>query len=480
MTKRNFLLGHGERLTEDVVVRGGGGSKEAPYTFAEAKARLTPMLERAVKDLELLPKDACPRDQAVLALTLNPEYIAKSHFPTELFREVGIEVVGSRPKRVKPEKRSRGRAPIESLTTELFAQGARRALRAWSNALPDWPDKRRGAEQLVSLEEIAAPDPRSKIKGNLPEEGMLPVEVVLHAGELEGEIDILNEFGGFLEARHLSRAFGRRFYAQGLCFIELQMPSEQAEEVATFSTVRALRAMPELRLLRPTIRSAEVPSSHPELPDEPPVSDEVRVAIFDGGVPDGHPLTEWVTPYEFKGIGPVSDRYHEHGVAVTSAALFGHIDTRQPLPRPFAAIDHYRVLDDDPHEDTQELYKVLGRIKSVLDNREYDFINLSIGPCLPIEDDEVHAWTAVLDDKLSRSSTLAVIAVGNDGESDAATGLDRVQVPSDCVNALAVGACDSTELDWQRAPYSSVGPGRSPGVIKPDLVGFGGQWSAHS
>ena len=39
---------------------------------------------------------------------------------------------------------------------------------------------------------------------------------------------------------------------------------------------------------------------------------------------------------------------------------------------------------------------------------------------------------------------------------------------------LAVGACDTPENDWQRAPYSSVGPGRSPGLIKPDLVGFGG------
>ena len=38
MSKRNFLLGKGERLTEDIVVRSGGAPKAAPYTFAEARA----------------------------------------------------------------------------------------------------------------------------------------------------------------------------------------------------------------------------------------------------------------------------------------------------------------------------------------------------------------------------------------------------------------------------------------------------------
>lgn len=474
MPKQNFLLGRGERLTDDVTVPSGPVDKQAPYTFAEARGRLTPMLDRAVGEISDLPADACPRDLAVLSLTLNPEYIAKSYFPIELLRDVGIEVVGSRPKRVTPEKRSRDRTPEEALTTELFARGSRSALRKWSADLPNWSDSRRSASELVSIEEISAPAPRSKIKGHLPDGGILPMEIVLHADEFEGKVDILEEFGRFLEARKLPRDFGRRFYAQGLCFLELDGPSERAEEIATFATVRALRKMPELRVLRPTIRAAGIPSSRPELPDDPPVSDDVRVAIFDGGVPEGHPITEWVTPFEVEGMLPATDDLYEHGVAVTSAALFGHIDPRTPIPRPFAAIDHYRVLDEDPHQDPHELYQVLERIEGVLADQEYDFINLSIGPCLPIEDDDVHAWTAVLDDRLSRSSTLAAIAVGNDGESDSATGLDRVQVPSDCVNALAIGACDTNETDWQRAPYSSVGPGRSPGLIKPDLVGFGG------
>lgn len=471
---QNFLLGRGERLTKDVIVRSGGGPKEAPYSFGEARRRLTPMISETVQKIENLPDDACPNDRAIISLTLNPEYIAKSYFPFELMRDVGMEVVGSRPARVKPEKRSRNRPPVETISTQLFARATRSALRSWENALPDWPATSGREKELPSIEEISAPIPSSKIKGVLPETGTFPLEIVLHAGELEGEMVLLDQFGDFLEARGIERNFGRRFYAKGLCFLELDAESERAEEIAVFSSVRALRKMPELRVLRPTIRSAGIPTAMPDLPDEPPVSRETRVAIFDGGVPPGHPLTEWVTPYELPDMLPATQDLYEHGVAVTSAALFGHIDPKKPIPRPFAAIDHYRVLDEDPAQNLHELYEVLERIDGVLSGQHYDFINLSIGPCLPIEDDDVHAWTAVLDDRLSRTSTLAGIAVGNDGEGDALAGLNRVQVPADCVNALAVGACDTMDADWQRASYSSVGPGRSPGIIKPDLVGFGG------
>ena len=474
MAEKNFLLGRGERLTSDVTVRGGGGPKFAPYTFTEAKKRLTPMLEQAVESFDKLPDDAYPNDQAIVSLTLNPEYIAKSYFPMELLRDVGIEVVGSRPKKLTPEKRSREREPVESMTTELFARGSRTALRSWSSGISSWSEDRKSAQELASIELISAPEAKDKIKGELPTSGNHLMEVVLHADGIEGERGAVKNFENFLNARDISNQFGRRFYAKGLCFLEVNVPSDKVEEVASFSTVRALRKMPELRMLRPIIRSPGLPSSRPNLPTEAPVSTEVSVAIFDGGIPDEHPITNWVTPYEFKGMKPAVPEYLEHGVAVSSAALFGSLNTRQTAPRPYAAIDHYRVLDDDPAQDPTELYEVLDRIESVLSSRHYDFINLSLGPRLPIEDDDIHAWTAVLDDRLSSTSTLAAVAVGNDGEGDTILGLDRVQVPADCVNALAIGACDTPENGWSRASYSSIGPGRSPGLIKPDLVGFGG------
>lgn len=474
MKNRNFLLGKGERLTEEITVKSGGGPKEKPYTFREARARLTPMLISTASFVDALPDDACPHDKAIISLVLNPEYLAKSYYPNELLKEIGVEIVGSRPKKITPEKRSRGREATETFSTELFAQGTRSAIRAWSQSLPNWRESSKGASDLISIEEITTPEPRNKIKGMIPNHGLVPLEIVLHADDVESQTYVLQEFRDYLSHRNLPSNFGHKFFAKGLCFIELDAPSERVDEIAMFALVRVIRKMPELRLFLPSIRSSTIPATSLQLPKDAPVSSEISVAIFDGGIPYDHPLLTWVTPYEWPDMSPPILELLTHGVAVTSAALFGHINLREALPRPYSFIDHYRVIDDAPNSNPHELYEVLDRIEEALSAKEYDFVNLSLGPRLPIEDDEVHAWTAVLDDRLSRTSTLAAIAVGNDGESDSELGLNRIQVPADCVNALAIGSCDSPDANWQRAPYSSVGPGRSPGLIKPDLVEFGG------
>ena len=113
-------------------------------------------------------------------------------------------------------------------------------------------------------------------------------------------------------------------------------------------------------------------------------------------------------------------------------------------------------------------------MESILLARSYEFVNLSMGPDLCIEDHDVHAWTAVIDEILSDGNTVLSVAVGNNGEGDALASLNRIQVPADSVNALSVGAVDRTDDKWKRAVYSAVGPGRSPGRRKPDLVAFGG------
>ncbi|MCZ7497297.1 S8 family peptidase [Agrobacterium tumefaciens] len=474
MARQNFLLGKGERLVSTVTGVRGGSPKQHPYTFSESRSRLAPMLARAVSLVDDLPAKACPDDKAVLSVVLNPEYIAKSFFPKELFQRVGVEAVGSRTRSVKPQKRSMGRPPEEALTTEIFVMGPRASLRAWSAGLPQWNDTSGATHGLISIEEIGAPDADDKLKGEIPAAGKVTFEVVLHTDELLGEQKIVGAFRNYLASLGVDAPMDKRFYAGGLCFIELTAPAEKAEDIAIFTAVRALREMPTLRVLRPTVRAAATASPQIRFPSEAAVDPNIRVAIFDGGIPDNHPLTAWSTPIDTTGVGTSHDELRRHGVHVTSAFLFGHIDPTKPLPRPYAPVQHYRVLDTDPSQDPEGLYEVLYRIDQTLMNEQFDLVNISLGPRLPIEDDDVHAWTAVLDDRLARNDTLATIAVGNDGERDAALGFNRIQVPADCVNAMAVGAADSPEKPWSRAPYSSVGPGRSPGLIKPDLVDFGG------
>ncbi|MBK9427575.1 MAG: S8 family peptidase [Gammaproteobacteria bacterium] len=474
MTKRNFLLGKGERLIEDVVGVRGGGPKQHPYSFDEARTRLAPRIAQVVEAIDRLPDNACPDDKVVATVTLNPEYIAKSYYPDDLFSAVGIEPVGSRPKRITPEKRSRGRVPEETITTEFFVMGSRDAFRNWQRGLQGWLPASKQAQELATIEEVSAPSVADKIKGVIPRHGETVFEVVIHADALFGENRLLPMFRAYLKGLGLESPLTRRFYAGGLCFVELDAPAELAESIATFTPVRALRQMPKLRTLRPTIRTSSIPTQSLALPVEPALDSSIRAAIFDGGLPGNHALTAWARPIDATGIGSTDDEYLQHGTHVTSAFLFGHIDPTKPLPRPYAPVDHYRVLDNTPGQNPHELFEVLERIESVLVANHYDFINISLGPNLPIEDDDVHAWTAVLDERFSRGTTLAAIAVGNDGEGDAIRGLNRIQVPADSVNALAIGACDSPDAPWQRAAYSSIGPGRSPGLIKPDIVAFGG------
>jgi hypothetical protein len=472
--KQNFLLARGERLTQPVEVKLGPPNKQHPYTFAEARSYIAPMLASVSQKLDALPAIACPADQAVATVTLNPEYIAKSYFPGDLLRSVGLTSVGSRPKKITPRKRSGGREPHETVTTEMFLRGARSAFRRWSQQIANWQPDSEGAKQLPRIEELDVPTSSEKLLhlDDAAKNGVF--EIVLHVDEEEGEDTYVPLFRKYLETLGLKAPLAKRFYAGGLCFLELEAPKSKMKDVAAFSLVRVARPMPPLRMLRPAIRTAGVGTDTVVLPNEGPVDPNIRAAIFDGGLPKDHILTKWATPIDAPGVGPADSTLLKHGVGVTSAFLFGHLQPNKLAPRPFAPVHHYRVVDTIPGQDPYELYEVLDRIQNVLSTSKYDFINLSLGPELPVDDYEVHAWTAVLDNYLARGDCLAVVAAGNGGEGDEAIGANRVQVPADCVNALAIGAADSPGASWLRAGYSSVGPGRSPGLIKPDLVAFGG------
>ncbi len=475
MAKRpNYLLGFGERLTESVEIKGGGGDKLPPYPFDESKERLARMLDTTVGVLNSLPESACPNGETVASITLHPEYFAKSHYPGGLLQETGLRNVGSRSRTLKPEKRSRGREPEEMVTTQLFVAGARSSFERFAQSLPNWSETRSESKHLPAIEEIAAVDPASRVKP-LPDEKAVPLEVVLHASESRRDRFIVHGFQSYLEELELEADMERLFFAGRLCFLRMYAPSAATERIAQFSFLRVLRQMPKLRVTRPILRGNPPRPRNAEFPDGEPTDPNLRVAVFDGGIPEGSPLLAWADSHNVPGVGDPHPDLLWHGETVTSALLFGS-PGEGPLNKPVCQVDHYRVLDTDSENDPFELHDVLERITTVLDTRPYEFVSLSIGPTLEVDDEDVHAWTAVLDERLSEGRCLATIAAGNTGlePKDPVLRPWRVQVPSDCVNALTVGASDRKSGEWNRAPYSSRGPGRSPGIVKPDLVTFGG------
>jgi hypothetical protein len=470
----NFLLGYGETLTEPATQPPKKAEKHPPYSFLEAKSRVIPMIQAAAAEIRSLSPLACPGDQAVAVLTLHPEYLAKSYFPLALLQSLRLDSVGSRPTIVKPEKWSRKGEPSATDSTDLFIAGPRDAFIGWASGLPHWTEQIAGAENLVAIEQLRSQRPKDRIQPIRSNAKEVPLEIVLHASAQRASNFILEGFQAFLRSLELKADFDRRFHVGGLCFMPMKAPIEAIPKVAEFSFLRVIRGMPRLRMLNPIVRSLPTPGFQCALPNAAALGTATRAAIFDGGLDPKSPLARWVQPIDPPGIGNSLPGYLEHGHQVTSAFLFGSLKSGAALPPPFTNAEHYRVLDDVSANDPDELYDVLERIRGVLENTPYDFISLSIGPDLPVEDTEVHGWTAFFDEHLADGTTLAVIAVGNGGENDHQTQQDRIQIPADSVNALSVGASNSAGTNWQRAPYSSIGPGRSPGVVKPDVIAFGG------
>ena len=487
---RNYLLGGGERLTSAIPPIVAGRPRPSPYTPQQAAARLAPQLRGAVSQFRALPPEACPRDEAVAIVTLHPQYTSKSEFPAGLLDDAGLRAVGSRAARVVPEAWTRAGEPQEVPTVDLFVAGGRDRFDAWQEELGGvargGAARSRAAGEAYRVEGTRAPGLADTVRGFTAEadaddaqsdrDGGLEraVEAVLHAGRAQAWV--LEAFEAYLATLELRPDTARVLFTGGLCFVPLFAPVELLGEVSRFAFLRAARPAPQLRSV--VTPGVALPGEAPgcELPDEGPVREDLRIAVFDGGIRDGGPLAPWARPVAPAGIGDPLPELVDHGEGVTSAVLFGPLVPGRPAPRPYAAVDHHRVLDEQAVANPLELTDALIRIQDVLASGLYEFANISFGPDAPVDDADISSWTAVLDELLGDGKTLLALAAGNyrDPDLPAAHPL-RVLLPGDAVNALTVGAADSAaDGPWRRASYSARGPGRSPGVVKPDLLAFGG------
>ena len=474
MSQTNFLIGRGELLTHEIKGPKRGMDKAEVYTLQQARSRLAPQFVEVATSLDSLPDNACPEDLGVARLTLNPSFIARSFFPVAMLRSASLESLGSRAVKLTPDAWSKKGPPRESATTELFVVGKRQAFRQ----LKDWAERleegSNEAKDLSHIERFSAFEPKDRIV-SLGKDKDRFFEVGIHLLPGDNDQFVQRAFAKYAAHVGVTIHADLAFNAGNLWFLAAEGKHDNVKRLAEFSFVRVIRPMPKLRAMRPVQRSVGVTVAC-RLPTEQPLSSEPKVAILDGGLPKQHSIAPWVRTYRALDEKAADDPVGlEHGLGVTSAFLFGPIAPNGTAARPYSYVDHLRVLDrETKSEDPLELYRTLGLIEEVLLSRQYQFINLSLGPDLPIEDTDVHAWTSVVDNLLSDGDTLMTVAVGNNGEMDRLTGNARVQVPADSVNALSVGAANSIDETWSRAAYSAIGPGRSPGVVKPDLMAFGG------
>lgn len=472
--EHNFLLGQGERLALNVRVPQGGSTKNLPYSHETALARLVPAIEGVAAQVAALPDSACYRDEAVAIVTMHPRYLAKSDFPDALLRTAGLRPIGSRTRILTPEAWGVAAHGDQGLGEDIFVAGARAAFARLSHRVGQWAQTSREAKELRQVEAVHFPLPEEKLIAQGLQERSL-VEFVLHGAEAPG---VLTAFTRYAEANGAEPVLEYSRDAGGLTFLPVRVGPDVALELARFSFVRMARSAPRLRPIRPLLRSVGE-RRRVQLPEPQEDVELERVVVFDGGIPEDvrEALAPWARLIEPDGIGPASADFEEHGLAVTGALLFGSAVLGQPLPHPTCFVDHVRVMDYDASVPGDEgAYLVLSRIERYLREHvgEYSFINLSVGLELPIDDDDVTAWTSTIDALLAAGDTVTAVATGNEGDGDQEAGLHRIQPPADGVNVLSVGAADSDRPGWARAWYSSYGPGRSPGLVKPDGVAFGG------
>jgi len=474
MAKKNYIIGKAEVLTSLTPPPKMNPQAREIYTFQEVLDRLIPKFDRAAKDLGELNPDTCPRDFSVVGLTLHPSYLAKGHFPKKLFREMGVRSIGSKGTEVKPDKWTRKGEPTLSPTTSIFVAGKKEQLIQFGQSLKYMDVSSPCSEDLMKVWSVDAIPAKEKIK-HLSNENVHHFEIGLQLIPDVTNDFIKTSFLSYAKALGFSPKTELSLEISNLWFVPIIGNKDRLHELAQYSFVRVVREIPPLRNITSITRSFSA-TEQITLPTMPPLSSDVKVAILDGGLPSRNGLAPWLNDYRLS--DPTADDCEngpDHGLGVTSAFLFGPLKPGRSVSRPFSYVDHYRIVDSEiASENPLDLYRTLTHIEDVLISRQYEFINISLGPNLPIDDDEIHPWTALLDNYLSDGDTFLTVAAGNNGENDCASDLNRIQVPSDSVNAITVGAADNTGAEWSRATYSAVGPGRAPGRVKPDIVTFGG------
>ena len=188
----------------------------------------------------------------------------------------------------------------------------------------------------------------------------------------------------------------------------------------------------------------------------------VAVAVLDTGVDSSHAdlAGKVIAAEDFTGDGEGALDVLGHGthvasiIAGTGAASGGQFAGVAPN----AQLISGRVCDAGRHCFDSA---ILAGIEWAAAEQHARIINLSLGfPDFP----ELDPIEQAVNDLSARLGTLFVVAAGNDG------GDETVSSPASADAALAVGAVDR---DDQLAVFSSRGPRRGDGAIKPDLTAPG-------
>ncbi len=468
-TSERPLLVRGETLTLDVDVTSKGG-RPTPWrvSIEDAAARV---VDQSIAAAAVLASttDRYIGEHPILEIVFHDYALAASVYPERLFRDCGFVHVGSA---VHNDARTVYVAiPDDGLETlQRIAQESPNGIKDIQNGI-----------QALDTISVA----RATSGGQFATSGSDSdlVEIVLHGqANADGEpaaagvmtIDsvtaLVASAGGTIEDQWIRSS-------DTATFIPARVSPDAVAEVLRHNSVRVCQPMPGLRQLPSPMPSDELPFEF-GVPGPSPSTGvpPLKVAVFDGGViADSDVWQGRVTGCEIGSPVPNGDS-SAHGALVTSAMLYGHL-TGNVLPPPANLdITHYAAIPQGGREHDLQMYWLLDTIENVVRDNEFDIVLVCVGPDLIVTDGHIDRWTSTIDQLSFECDVLFVVAAGNNGELDAATGMNRILVPADTVNGIAVGATDSP-TGTAGASYSARGPGRTRGQILPTGMAFGGSMS---
>jgi Subtilase family len=453
MKKKNFILGNGEKLVFKAPKKKVNfGPTSYIYSYEEAANRLYDQLTILSEYVSNLPEKATPQNKVIFSLYIHPKYIAKSYFPQALLKYISAKTVGSRAYTINPEKQYNNQTL--SYTKAYYILTTKENIELLRDTIFSL-EQNNLKESIQVIESITPFYEEEKVKISNYKDNE-DYEIVVHSTSEAEDSYILRGLNAY--SKEINNKVVNKFSdtVDGLTFIQSPLNNQLINELSKYTFVRSIRKASQLRDV--TLKSIPTNSIDNKFTlNSKFLDNSINVAIFDGGYENNTLLNDLV---EYDNLSTdEDDNFISHGVGVTSACLFGHIDSN--ILTPYSKIMNYKVIDNN-----SSAYEILHRIDRTLRYEDIEFINLSIGPSESINDDDVHYWTAILDKHFSTGKYFACIAAGNSG--------GRVQVPSDCVNAMTIGSSNSNDFFWRKTDYSCIGPGRSPGYIKPDGIAFGG------
>ena len=312
MKNKNLLLGYGETLTGEVKIKSGNGDKNKPYTYEENAPVIMRELQGVLRNIQALPNEVMPNGEAIAKITLHPAFLAKSYFPVLLFKKFSLKSVGSKSVKVRPRTvvGGRGKPKEESTSACIYVSGKAKGFLDLYNAMQNDRLNKGQKKEIITFEEVSFFDPAEKIKNIESSENVRKLEVALHTpssnnGVLRSFIDYALSCGAKINENKIINV-------NGLTFMPIIANADAAARVAEFSFLRVIRDLPSLRINNPVFTRTVTESDGIALPKEKAINENIKVAIFDGGIGNTD-FEPWVKEYTFSDSSKTSGQLLSHG-----------------------------------------------------------------------------------------------------------------------------------------------------------------------